>query len=273
MSVTSSELAYCLSLPPKRAIGYLESKGYTLSWDWEEVWQEAHARAFTVAKVTKLDVLEDIRRALERSLAEGKTGAWFRKELEPVLKEKGWWGEKEITDLDTGEVTIIQQGSTWRLDTIYRTNMTVVYSAGRWAEQMENVDDRPYGMYCAICDNRTRQPHLLLHQMVMRLDDPFWQSFYPPNGWGCRCTVIAMTEADVRRRGLKITASGDALGETMKLISMQTGELQPVATFTIGNTIITPDAGWSYAPGAAYRPDLAKYQGVLAPLAQQELAP
>ncbi|MGK3503292.1 hypothetical protein ACSLO3_27735, partial [Escherichia coli] len=42
-----------------RAINYLKSKGYQITWDWEEMWQEAHARAFTVAKVTRLDILED----------------------------------------------------------------------------------------------------------------------------------------------------------------------------------------------------------------------
>ncbi|STE62655.1 putative head morphogenesis protein of bacteriophage [Escherichia coli] len=61
MSVTTAELAYCMTLPPKRAINYLKSKGYQITWDWEEMWQEAHARAFTVAKVTRLDILEDIR--------------------------------------------------------------------------------------------------------------------------------------------------------------------------------------------------------------------
>ncbi|HAJ5426644.1 TPA: phage head morphogenesis protein, partial [Escherichia coli] len=52
MSVTTAELAYCMTLPPKRAVSYLKSKGYQITWDWEEMWQEAHARAFTVAKVT-----------------------------------------------------------------------------------------------------------------------------------------------------------------------------------------------------------------------------
>ncbi|MDU7230032.1 MAG: phage head morphogenesis protein, partial [Cronobacter sakazakii] len=54
MSVTTAELAYCMTLPPKRAISYLKSKGYSFTWDWEEMWQDAHARAFTVAKVTRL---------------------------------------------------------------------------------------------------------------------------------------------------------------------------------------------------------------------------
>ncbi|EED0799472.1 minor capsid protein [Escherichia coli] len=272
MSVTSSELAYSLTLPPERAIGYLESKGYVLSHDWRDVWEEEHARAFTVAKVTRLDILEDIRRKLQQALDEGRTAAWFRKELEPVLKEKGWWGEKEITDPDTGEVTIIQQGSTWRLDTIYRTNMTVVYSAGRWAEQMENVDDRPYWKYTAIQDNRTRKTHEALHGTVMRYDDPFWEAFYPPNGWGCRCSVVAMSERDITRRKVTVTSSGDSLGYIAKRVSDMA--IDSVAAFvTPTGIVVSPDIGWSYSPGAAYRPDLAKYGGDLAALAQQELVP
>ncbi|HHK9555497.1 TPA: phage head morphogenesis protein, partial [Enterobacter sichuanensis] len=94
MSVTTAELAYCMTLPPKRAISYLKSKGYSFTWDWEEMWQDAHARAFTVAKVTRLDILEDIRGALQQAVDEGKTGRWFRQELEPELQRKGWWGPR-----------------------------------------------------------------------------------------------------------------------------------------------------------------------------------
>ena len=60
------DLAYCMKLPPKEAVAYLTSKGYTISWDWEEVWQDAHAKAFTVAKATRLDILQDIRDAVRR---------------------------------------------------------------------------------------------------------------------------------------------------------------------------------------------------------------
>ena len=67
------DLAYCMTLPPKEAVAYLTSKGYTISWDWEEVWQDAHAKAFTVAKATRLDILQDIRDAVEKALKEGKT--------------------------------------------------------------------------------------------------------------------------------------------------------------------------------------------------------
>ncbi|MCX9038491.1 phage minor head protein [Citrobacter portucalensis] len=275
--LSDSELAMCFKLPPERVIAYLKNKGYTISWDWEEVWQEAHAEAFTVAKVTRLDILEDIRRALEQALAEGKTGKWFARELTPVLQAKGWWGETEVTDPVTGELTTVQQGSPWRLDTIYRTNMTALYSAGRWAEQMENIDDRPFGMYVAIRDSHTRQSHLALHGKVFRMDDPFWKAFYPPNGWRCRCSVITLTAAEVRERGLRPEASGNNLTWSLQMISEKTGEMQPQAQYRFRDIVrnseirISPDKGWSYNPGEGYRPDLARYQGNLKPLAQREL--
>ncbi|XLM22155.1 phage head morphogenesis protein, partial [Chromobacterium piscinae] len=115
-----------------------------LTWDWEELWQDAQAQAFTVAKVTRLDILQDIRDAVEKALVEGKTLAWFKKELTPILKAKGWWGKQDVLDKETGEVREVQLGSPWRLQTIYRANLQTAYMAGRWQIQIDNVDDRPF---------------------------------------------------------------------------------------------------------------------------------
>lgn len=270
--LSSDDLSVCFGLPPARAIAYLKAKGYRITWDWEEMWQEAHAEAFTVAKVTRLDILEDIRQALAKALSEGKTARWFKKELTPVLQAKGWWGKADATDPSTGEPVTIQQGSPWRLDTIYRTNMSTLYSAGRWAEQRANIDDRPYWMYVAIRDSRTRQSHLALHGLVFRADDPFWQSFYPPNGWRCRCSVVALSADDVRRRGLSVGFAASRLDTSMRLVSEKTGELKEVATFRLpsGKTI-SPDVGFSYNPGHGYAPDLVRYGGSLANLARKQL--
>ena len=130
------DLAYCMTLPPKKAVEYLKNKGYAVTWDWEELWQDAQAQAFTVAKATRLDILQDIRDAVEKALQEGKTLAWFEKELTPVLQAKGWWGRQEHVDGETGEVSQVQLGSPWRLQTIYRTNLQTAYMAGRYAEQL-----------------------------------------------------------------------------------------------------------------------------------------
>ncbi|MGG6128278.1 hypothetical protein ACQSGE_17475 [Salmonella enterica] len=145
--LTAGDIAVCMRLPPEKIIEYLAKKEVFISWDCHDLWQEEHAGAKTIAKVVRLDILQDIYNALEKAAAEGKTGRWFRKELEPVLQAKGWWGRITEVNPDTGEEQEIQAGSPWRLDTIFRTNMSMVYSAGRWAEQVQNTDDRPYWLY------------------------------------------------------------------------------------------------------------------------------
>ncbi|WP_236686446.1 phage minor head protein [Chromobacterium subtsugae] len=268
-----------MKLPPEKAIQYLKNKGYAITWDWEELWQDAQAQAFTVAKVTRLDILQDIRDAVEKALAEGKTFAWFKKELTPVLKAKGWWGKQEVLDEDTGEVREVQLGSPRRLETIYRTNLQTAYMAGRWQTQIENVDDRPFWMYVAIRDSKTRPSHRALHGKVFRYDDPFWQSYYTPNGWGCRCRIVALSADDLAARGIQVESSAGRLGTALRTVSERTGEQREVATFrtidpvTRREVSVSPDVGWSYNPGAAgWAPDLARYTGNLAKLANKELS-
>ncbi len=55
------DLSHAIGLPPAKAIEYFESKGYAMGFKWQDVWAEAHARAFTVAGVMKVDVLQDVR--------------------------------------------------------------------------------------------------------------------------------------------------------------------------------------------------------------------
>lgn len=271
------DLSYCMTLPPKEAIAYLKGKGYAITWDWEEMWQEAHAKAFTVAKATRLDILEDIRQAVEEALTQGKTGAWFERELKPVLQAKGWWGKQEHIDQGTGEITQVQLGSPWRLATIYRVNLQIAYMAGRYQEQMANVLDRPYWQYVAVMDKRTRRTHAAMHGKVFRYDDPFWQSFYPPNGWRCRCRTRALSESNITNRGKRVESSEGKLGTVMKLVSKKTGEMREVATFdtidpaTLKKITMSTDVGWSYNPGAAWKPDTRRYGGALAGLAKKEL--
>jgi len=277
-AVSGAQLAHCMSLPPKQAIAYLQAKGYAISWDWEEVWQQAQAKAFTVAKVMRLDLLQDIREAVEAALKEGQTLAAFTKVLAPTLKAKGWWGRQEHIDPDSGEITQVQLGSAWRLRTIYRTNLQTAYMAGRYAEQLSNAENRPFWKYVAVLDKHTRASHRAMNGKVFRHDDPFWQSFYPPNGWGCRCRVTTLSAGQVERQGLVVDASAGKLGTVQKVVSQKTGEVRDVATFTTVDPltrkriVVSPDVGWSYNPGAAsWQPELGSYGGSLADLARHEL--
>ncbi|EJS83732.1 hypothetical protein AAUPMB_21517, partial [Pasteurella multocida subsp. multocida str. Anand1_buffalo] len=140
---------------------------------------EAHARAFTVAKATRAEVLDTLRWATEKAIADGVPERDYIKNLEPMLKELGWWGKTVDENGNT-----VQLGSPRRLKTILRTNKSTAYHAARYASQMANVDEQPYWQYVAVKDSRTRASHLALHGKVYRADDPIWATMYPPNDWG-----------------------------------------------------------------------------------------
>lgn len=261
------DLLYAIGLPPAKAIEYFKSKGYTFSWDWWDTWQEAHAKAFTVTKVMRMDILQDIRDMIKKALDEGITFQQFKKELEPKLKAKGWWGKKLLGD-ETGAKEV-QLGSPHRLKTIYQTNLQTAYNAGRWKEQMDNVDNRPYLQYVAVMDKRTRPAHASLNGKVFPADDPFWNTHYPPLGFRCRCRVRALSEKNIKDRGHTVESSKGKLSTEDRLVSKRTGELQAVTVYRdpLTGQEISPDVGFNYNPGkAAWQPDMQGYNKDIAKL-------
>ncbi|HBE45727.1 MAG TPA: phage head morphogenesis protein [Deltaproteobacteria bacterium] len=260
------DLLYTIGLPPEKAIEYFKSKGYAFFWDWHDVWQEAHTKAFTVAKAMRMDVLQSIRDMVQKSLDEGITFQDFKKDLEPKLKAKGWWGRVMVGDEEGGKE--VQLGSPWRLHTIYQTNMQTSYMAGRYREQIENVDDRPYWRYVAVMDARTRPAHAALNGKVFRYDDPFWNTHYPPLGYNCRCRVRALSPQNLQDRGLEVSSAQGRIEWQDTVVSKKTGETKPVAVYRDpSGRVIPTDPGFSYNPGKeAWQPDLSKYDKDIAKL-------
>ena len=251
------DLGLAVQLPPRRAIAYFKAKGYAISWNWWDTWQEAHAKAFTAAKATRLDILQTVRGALQRTLDEGLTERAFVRDLEPTLKKLGWWGKQVVVD-EQGGAERVQLGSPHRLKTLFRTNVNTAYAAARYRQQAEDTDNRPYWQYLAMGDTRTRPSHAALNGQVFRHDDPFWHSHYPPNGFNCRCRVRALTEAQVKERGLKIKRSRGRLKTVPQAVGVdkRTGEVITRAgtayrgTDAAGQSFtLTPDPGWSHNPG------------------------
>lgn len=238
-------------LPPEEALRYFRAKGFRTSFAWQDVWQHEHARAFTVAKGMKLDVLQDIRAAVDKALAEGRTLEQFTKELQPLLEEKGWWGRQRMKDPLDGKIKSVQLGSPRRLQTIFQVNLRTSYAAGKWA-QIERVKERrPWLRYVAVLDNRTRDEHRKWHGTVLPVDDPWWKTHYPPNGWNCRCTVQQLSDRDLDR--FNYTPDDKAPpSPTRPWTNKRTGEVVRVPDGI--------DPGFAYNVGeAANFPDPAKY--------------
>ena len=255
------DLAFAFELPPEAAMKYFRSKGYKLTGDWYEMMGEAHAKAFTVAQVARADILQDLRGAVDQAIADGQTFREFKKNLEPTLKKKGWWGKGKVTDKKTGKERTVQLGSPYRLETIYHTNMKSSYHAGREEFFQKNKAARPYGQYWAIIDPKTRDEHRKLHKKTFPLDDPFWDSFTPPLDYRCRCRKRALSERAVKRMGIKVLSSKGRMIREDQVISKRTGEVRKVRGYRLpdGGKVF-PKAGFDHNPWkAAWQPDLDKY--------------
>ncbi len=200
-----------LNLPPAEAVEHFRAKGFHAGYDWRETDAATHLRSFTVAKAMRLDILQDIRASVDKAIAGGITFGDFQKELEPLLRSKGWWGGK--------------LGSTRRLRIIFDTNIRMSYAKGRWEMIEREAARAPWLMYDAVNDSRTRPAHLAWDRTVLRHDDPFWRTHYPPNGWRCRCRVIQLSDADLEEFGLKPSdGPPDGSGQTFPWLNEITGE-------------------------------------------------
>ena len=174
--------------------------------------------------------------------------------LEPILRAKGWWGPRDEVDPRTGEVITVQQGSQWRLGLIARQNVQSAVNAGAWEDQWDNREEEPYLRYVSMEDARTRPQHRALHGKIFPIDDPFWQTHYPPNGWNCRCNVEGVSPARLKRRKWKVESSeGKMTTREIIIRDRRTGE-ETVRTVTgyryDKDNIFWTDAGFDYNPGA-----------------------
>lgn len=224
---------------PEEAISFFRQKGYRIGFDHRDVWQQEHQAGFTVAKAMQLDLLAEIRAFVDAAIASGTTLATFRKELMPRLVNRGWWGKQEMVDPLDGETKLVQLGSPKRLEVIYDTNLATAYSEGQWERIQRNKELFPFLEYVRSASSHPRLTHLAYAGLVLRADDPFFQSHMPVKQWGCKCSVIQHTQRMLDREGLKV---GTAPPEVMReMVNKRTGEIMQVPTGV--------DPAFNYPPG------------------------
>lgn len=78
------------------------------------------------------------------------------------------------------------------LRTEYNQAVAASQCAARWTDYGKRADKNPFLQYQAVMDANTRAEHAALNGVIKRYDDDFWDKYYPPNGWGCRCEVIQL---------------------------------------------------------------------------------
>ncbi len=211
--------------PFAEAIQFLKDKINLPSRRWDELLGQIHAKVFTVAGAISDDLLNDLRNDVNESIKNGESISKFRKRFDETKQKHGWNHRGK-------------RG--WRTRIIYDANMRSAHMAGRWQQIQNTKDSRPYIKYETVGDNRVRPEHQVWDDTVLSIDDSWWNTHYPPNGFGCRCTVRTLNDRQLEREGLQVsTAPAIKLEER---INSETGEVY-------GQVPEGIDTGWDYNVG------------------------
>lgn len=253
-AATPQEFAKLASLPPQDAVAYMAAREQlAVTYSWRDMWQPEHSRAFTISRLTQADVLDDLRKGIAASVGGDLTRTDWMRDAQAILEKAGWWGAKEVIDPATGEVLKTRFDSR-RLGLIFDTNTRTAAAAGQWERIQQTKRTFNVLRYVTQDDGRVRAAHKSWHGVALPVDDPFWATHYPPNGWRCRCRVIPMRQKDLDRQ-VQAQQANPPVDPAKRLkterpdvvwrdwLNAKTGQVQRVP--------MGIDPGWAYNVGQA----------------------
>ena len=256
----AAEFAYLHRLTPVEAIEYLQARGrLTQTYSWMDLWHDEHTRQFTVSRLARLDLLKAMQDGITRSVDGDLTRRDWLRDMEQLLRRKGWWGEKTLTDPGTDQAlkTIFDS---MRLELIFDTNVRQAYAAGQWQHIEAAKETHPYVRYVTRRDARVRVQHQLWDNVTLPVGDPFWDTHTPPCDYRCRCRITTMSAAEYdKRRSDGRIVTERPLEYEVEFINRRTGE--------ITRAPVGVHPAFAYNPGKSAQRDAA-----LAALVDNKLA-
>lgn len=174
------------TFPNEAAADYIRGKAVADPANFGKLPDQLKQRAFTVAGIEQLDTVRKLRDIIAK-LPEGVSWDEAKKDLAAQLSP--FVGDDA-------------KAAKARAEHMLRTHGFQAYAVSRHQEQMSTVKDFPYWRYETVGDSRVRPGHAALDGKVLRADDPWWKTHYPPWDWGCRCIVIALDEEDAETFGI-----------------------------------------------------------------------
>ncbi|HHE70773.1 MAG TPA: hypothetical protein ENL34_00640, partial [Chloroflexi bacterium] len=174
-------------LPPKEAIEKFKRKAKKLLTrkQFDKLSDKLKARAFTVAHLQHDYQLAGARDVLTEAITKG----YSRGQTVKLLREK----------FESMGVTSIKRH---HLETVHSTNILGSHAHGKW-EQMKRLRGLTYWQYSTIGDRRVRPTHQEQDGKIYPRDHVFWSTWYPPNGFRCRCTVWPLSRAEALAEGVE----------------------------------------------------------------------
>lgn len=218
-----------IARPFKEAMAYLNQKLPLPTRGHEDVYGAQHDHAFMVAGANRTAILEGFFNGIKAAQANGETLADFRKRFDQIVAASGW----------------DYHGSRgWRSKLIYRENLRNAYNAGR-EQQMADPDflaAHPYMEYVHSGAEHYRPQHKAWDGLILRADDPIWNTISPSNGYGCACKKFARSERYLKRTGKKLGTA--PVLEYRDHVDKRTGEVLRIPKGIDPGFDVRPGSSW-----------------------------
>jgi SPP1 gp7 family putative phage head morphogenesis protein len=168
-----------VDLPFTEAVAYLRALAPTPRDVFDTMSEESRQLAFTVSRISKMTVLQEVLDSLREAAQSGKTLEEFVSEL-------------ELTGLSPAH-----------LETVYRTNLQSAFGRGNF----EKLTDPTLGgafwgwRYKTVGDDRVRDSHRVLDGLTFKTGAH--DEVYPPWDFNCRCAPEPITRREARNDAIE----------------------------------------------------------------------
>ena len=180
------------------AVDYFKERIPVTSSEFYKIADKYKNLAFTVSGYTKAQILKKFYDELKDAIESGTSLGEFKNIMNGFLESEGYEG---LTPLQA--------------DNIFRTNIQTAYNVGHYDQMTQPavLKARPYWQYDAVNDSHTRKSHLAMDGKVFPADSSVWDTWYPPNGFRCRCSVRPLSKRQVEQQGIKVEKEAPAFGK------------------------------------------------------------
>ena len=207
------------------------------------------SRGFFMANIANADILGAVENEITRAMEGGVTLDAFKEDVDAIFTRHGY-----------------DPLAPFHIKTIFQTNLHINYQGGRYFQMKRPavVAARPFWRLVAIQDGNTRPDHWANHGKIFPHDHGFWDIWYPPNGYNCRCTVVTVSQSELDRYGWEVETQ-DPTGLLYEPVDTVTGVKMPARN-------LMPDPGWAKNPAKEiWKPDFSRYSPDLAAKLKKKL--
>lgn len=181
-------------LPFEEAIAWFRERVPMTDVAWSVLTGRAKRRAFHVAGLTQLSLVQALYEGVRDQLEQGVNEERFQEQMAERLSNA--WSDAS------------EKYRAWRIRLVLRQELTNSFNAGRFLQASDPIVAHVFNrwLYSAVMDGNTTEICKALDGTILPNDDPFWLSHHPALHIGCRGTIIPLMEDQANEMG-GVTAS------------------------------------------------------------------